>query len=65
MSEYVLQNMPGSYCLHCNKKLHLLIEKFITSGDEHIFYICFHCDSVFQAGVGEVEKIEVREESYV
>jgi len=56
--EYVLQKSDSSRCYECDKYVYLLIEKYANpSGTFPIFFICFDCKRVSQAGVGRLEPI--------
>ena len=58
MIPYVLQQATSSSCKYCHGYVFLLIEKDPNEIERMYapaFYICFHCEKVFQVGVGEVE----------
>lgn len=61
MIKYVLQSTSLSSCNHCDKHLKLLIEaeidevSYVDPMDRPTFFICFNCNRVFQAGVGELK----------
>jgi uncharacterized protein with PIN domain len=58
---YVLQESDKSRCKYCNRYVHLLIEKEASAQYSPIFFICFDCRRVFQAGIGEVEPGDAEE----
>jgi len=58
MLQYVLQKTTSSFCNDCEKNVYLLIEKYPNPGVNAIFYICFDCEKVSQAGVGPLEPID-------
>jgi hypothetical protein len=49
-------------CKHCEQYLFLLIEKGVNVLNTPVFFICFDCRKVYQAGVGELEPINTEEE---
>ena len=53
---YIIQKSDKSRCKHCEKYVDLLIERDANPTPGPIFFICFDCRRVFQAGVGEVER---------
>lgn len=57
-SPFVLQETKKSFCpdLDCQKPVVLLVHQDAVGP---IFYICFHCRRVFQAGMSEVRKERV------
>ena len=62
MIPYVLQQSTSSRCKNCNEYVELLIERETSPRiSPPIFFICFDCKKVFQAGVGELELIKVEE----
>jgi predicted amidophosphoribosyltransferase len=48
---YVRLKTPKPTCSQCQSPLTLLQRK---DGFGSMFYVCWHCHRVFQAGVGEV-----------
>ncbi len=55
---YVLQKSTSSLCKYCEEYTYLLIEKEPNPLVVPIFFICFNCKRVFQAGVGELKPID-------
>jgi len=55
---YVLQKATSSKCSHCDKYVYLLIEKDVNPIVLPIFFICFDCEKVSQAGVGPLKPID-------
>jgi uncharacterized protein with PIN domain len=53
---YVRVKTPKSTCSKCHGPLTLLQRK---DGFASMFYICWNCQKVFQAGVGEVQEERV------
>jgi len=51
---YTLQESTSSRCKECSRYVHLLIEKNPSPRDTPVFFICFECAMVSQAGVGEL-----------
>lgn len=55
---YIIQKSDKSICRYCGEYVDLLIEKDPVPMKTPIFFICFDCRRVFQAGVGEVKREE-------
>ena len=62
---YVLQKSTSSRCKYCEEYVHLLIEKGTNPIDTPVFFICFECKRVFQAGVGELKPIYLEDEDVI
>ena len=57
MISYVLQKSTSSKCKYCEEYVFLLIEEGPDVFHCPVFFICFKCERVFQAGIGELEPI--------
>lgn len=55
-SKYIIQKTQKSHCPECNQTVDLLapINPRMRGA---IFYICWNCKAIFQAGVGEVIRV--------
>jgi hypothetical protein len=52
-TQYHLLHTEKSFCIGCHKELDLLTSDALY---KPTFFICWTCNRVFQAGVGEIEK---------
>lgn len=55
-SSWVVKHDEKSFCSRCGQELELLCKEFSLSRRDPMFYICWACKKVFQAGVGEVRE---------
>lgn len=53
---YILQHDEKSSCKYCDKYVELLTPEWPERRSK-MFYICFDCRKVFEAGVGEVKRV--------
>ena len=56
-SNYIIQKTENSTCPTCGFSVDLLADKDFQKG-KPAFYICFHCHTVGESGVGKVKRIE-------
>lgn len=52
-SEYIIQKDEKAFCGACGKNVHLLCHEQMLR-DKPAFYVCFHCGTVGEVGVGKV-----------
>lgn len=62
LSDYSLQKAEKSYCPHCEKNVHMLAPRgmHLPSKTSPFFFLCSHCGTVLESGVGEVAPPEKR-----
>jgi hypothetical protein len=53
-SKYVLQLTSKSICPDCGENVHLLCPDGVKLLNGRMFFICFTCKTVAEAGVGKV-----------
>lgn len=52
-NRYVIQHEKKSFCKYCEQEVELLTPEYPTKRQK-MFYVCWPCKKVFEAGVGEV-----------
>lgn len=55
-ADFTIQTTEKSHCGQCNGPLDLLIEDNLNKKNLFIFYICWPCKRVVQAGFGDVPR---------